>query len=114
MGRGDAKTTIQQLSDFFYAYSVERGWEAGYNPSFLAKSIVIEAAELLELFQKDDSKLAVTKLKDAKIKQDVSYEIVDILYYLLMLAKIGDIDITHATQEKLKELAKRYPPKESK
>jgi NTP pyrophosphatase (non-canonical NTP hydrolase) len=109
MKNTDASTTIKSLSDQLYLFSRGRNWDKGYNPSFLTKSIIIEAAELLEHFQKYDGAAAIEKMKDAVAKEKVASEIVDVLYYLLMLAKTLDIDMTRATQDKLVELATRYP-----
>jgi len=105
----DATTTIKDLSDQFFAYSRARDWDKGYNPSFLAKSIIIEAAELLEHFQKHDGVTAVEKMKDEAAKKAVAWEMVDVMYYLLMLAKTLDIDMVTVTRDKLEELATRYP-----
>ncbi len=111
MRQSDESITIQQLSDIFYRFSEDRNWTIGYNPSFLSKSIVIEAAELLEHFQKEDGELAKRKLKDIKIKKEVTDEMVDVLYYLMMLFRILEIDIAAASDAKLAELSKRYPTK---
>lgn len=111
MRQNDDSITIQQLSDIFYRFSEDRKWTDGYNPSFLSKSIIIEAAELLEHFQKEDGELAILKLKDAKTRKEVTQEMVDVLYYLMMLFRVLGIDISAATDNKLKELSKRYPAK---
>lgn len=105
----NATTTLKEISDHFYEYSKARGWEKGYDPSFLSKSIIIESAELLEHFQKHDGESALLKMQDANAKKEVTWEMVDILYYLLMLAKILDVDMVVASREKLEELATRYP-----
>lgn len=109
MKNTDATTTLKDLSDQLFAYSKARAWDKGYNPSFLAKSIIIEAAELLEHFQKHDGAAAMEKMKDEAARKKVAWEIVDVMYYLLMLARTIDIDLVHVTQDKLEELATRYP-----
>jgi dCTP diphosphatase len=105
----DAQTTITALSDILFNFSKERSWDKGYDPSFLSKSIIIEAAELLEHFQKSDSKEAYLKMRDPSMRQAVAWEMADVVYYLLMLARILDIDISTSVHEKLANLASRYP-----
>lgn len=109
MQNSDATTTIKSLSDHLLNYSKARSWDKGYDPSFLAKSIIIEAAELLEHFQKHDGEAAMQKMTDQTAKREVAWEMVDIMYYLLMLAKTLDIDMVQVTHDKLEELASRYP-----
>ena len=111
MKNNDTTTTVQELNDRFFAYSQARGWDAGYEPSFLAKSVIIEAAELLEHFQKSDGESAMRKMQDTESKREVAWEMVDVMYYLLMLARTLNIDITSVASDKLKELATRYPAK---
>ncbi len=110
----DSDTTIKDLTDLYYAFSKERNWEEGYNPSFLTKSIIIEAAELLEHFQKSDGKASMDKMQDPQAKQAVAWEMVDVLYYLLMLSRILEIDVVQSSKEKLENLASRYTAKRIK
>ena len=46
----------QETIDRIRKFSEERDWDQFHSPSNLAKSIVIEAAELLECFQWDNEK----------------------------------------------------------
>lgn len=104
----DDETTIKQLIDVFHTFSKARHWDEQDSLSFLAKSVVIEAAELLEHFQQD-AKITHRRAAHPAVKQAISHEMVDILYYLFMLAKMLDIEVTTAVREKLTELESRYP-----
>ena len=53
-------------------FSEERDWEQYHSPANLAKSIVIEAAELLECFQWSD-----TDFNEAHVKE----ELADVMVY---------------------------------
>lgn len=105
----DKNTTIKELRKIFLNFSKERGWEKGYYPNQLAQSVAIEAAELLEQFQWKDNIQSCKSIKLHSHKKNISFEIVDILYYLLMLAEIMNIDVLHYVHLKLKELESRYP-----
>ena len=72
---------------------------------------MVEAAEVLEIFQGMDDVESAKMAEIKKVKQKISDEAVDVLYYLLMLTHVAKIDINEAVSEKLKKLEKRYPPK---
>lgn len=60
----------------------------------LAISLVLEASEVLELFQWQDSINNRSALEE---------ELADVLLYLLQMAKIANIDLEQATLAKLKK-----------
>lgn len=101
--------TLEELRKVFFEFSNKREWHKKYFPNQLAKALIIEAAELLEIFQRRDNKESRELLKNKKIKKDLSYEMVDVLYYLLMLMHVTDIDLKKAVYDKLAELEERYP-----
>ncbi|MFW5838475.1 MAG: nucleotide pyrophosphohydrolase [Bacillota bacterium] len=90
------KDIINQLRIF----TKERNWEQFHTPDNLAKSIMIEAAELLENYQWQP---------DAKDIDNVKDEIADILAYTLMLADYYDFDIRDLLTNKIKKNHKKYP-----
>ena len=79
----------------------------GWNPSAqnVAKSVVIEAAELLEHFQWDN------KEEDLKKKNftEIGFEIVDVMWYLFILVDKLDIDLIDAISHKLNHNEQKYP-----
>ena len=82
----------------------QRDWKQFHTPENLAKSISIEAAELLECFQWNT---------DYDI-QDVKSEIADVFIYLLFLSEELKIDINEVVLDKLKLCEKKYPVSRSK
>jgi NTP pyrophosphatase (non-canonical NTP hydrolase) len=77
----------------------ERDWSQFHTPENLAKSISIEAAELLELFQWS------AEVDDSRLRE----ELADVLTYCLLLAdKIG-ADPEALVLDKLKETRRKYP-----
>lgn len=105
------KTTAEELKDIFLTFSKRRGWEEKYFPSQLAKALVVETAEVLEIFQRMDDAESTKVVQIKEVKEKIADEAVDVLYYLLMLTHVAKIDINDAVAEKLKKLEKRYPPK---
>lgn len=102
------KKLEQEIAD----YLTERGWDT-LTPSDMAKSITIEAAELLELFQWDNKSIAETKadgLRMHKIRQ----ELADVLIYCLDMAVLLGIDSEAVMREKLELNKKKYPASEMK
>ena len=69
----------------------DRDWDQFHAPVHLAKSIVIEAAELLECFQWDDEKYDEEHVKE---------ELADVIVYCQnMLDKLG-LDVDEIVNEK--------------
>ena len=90
-------------------FMVDRGWN-NLNPGDLAKSIIVEGAELLELFQwtnpsKDEVSKDVEKMK--KIKE----ELADVFIYALDLAITLNIDPEEIILKKMEENSKKFPVK---
>lgn len=86
------------------AFVTERDWSQFHSSENLAKSISIEAGELLECFQwsgdADDSR--------------VRYELADVLTYCLMLADQNGWDPVEVILEKLEKTKAKYPVESSK
>jgi dCTP diphosphatase len=77
----------------------ERNWQQFHTPENLAKSISIEAAELLELFQ-------WTEPSDTSEVQD---ELADVITYCLLLADRYELDVEKIVLEKLEKTKAKYP-----
>lgn len=103
---------MKNLEKEIETYLTERGWDK-MTPSDMAKSISIEAAELLEIFQWDNKDIAVTKLDiDRMVK--IKEELADIFIYCLDMAVLLNIDSESIIREKLKYNKNKYPAKEMK
>lgn len=90
---------IKKMTDLILKIRDDRNWEQFHTGSNLAKSISIEAAEILELFQWDDN----------VNKTDLEDEISDVLAYLLLLADKYSIDVVDSFERKMKKNEKKYP-----
>jgi|BioPla2DNA2_1021312.scaffolds.fasta_scaffold73271_1 NTP pyrophosphatase (non-canonical NTP hydrolase) len=81
----------------------ERNWNIYHTPSNLAKSISIEAAELLELYQWSDEATIIERVKE---------ELADVLIYSITLAERLGLNINSIILEKIRKNGIKYPNKE--
>ena len=72
----------------------ERNWNIYHTPSNLAKSISIEAAELLELYQWSDEATIIERVKE---------ELADVLIYSITLAERLGLNINSIILEKIRK-----------
>lgn len=82
----------------------ERDWSQFHSAENLAKSISIEAAELLECFQWGDN------AEDTRVRD----ELADVLTYCLMLADKNGWDPVEVILEKLERTKAKYPIERAK
>ena len=90
---------MKELIKKILKFRDDRNWKSGHTPSNLAKSISIEAAELLELFQ----------WSDAFDKEKLADELADVLIYSFTLADTIGLNIEDIILSKIKKNAKKYP-----
>src|SRR5665213_59324 len=75
---------LQKLQQRVVEFRNARDWEQFHNPKDLAVSLLLEAAEFLEHFQWKSSDEIKDHLK--KKGDDVSDELADVLYWVLLIA----------------------------
>ena len=95
----------QETIDRIRSFSEDRDWDQFHSPENLAKSIVIEAAELLECFQWSDSDYDLQHVKE---------ELADVLVYTQdLLYKLG-LDADEIVNMKMDQNEKKYPVEKAK
>ena len=93
--------TIERIRKF----SEDRDWDQFHSPANLAKSISIEANELLECFQWDDNNYDLEHVKE---------ELADVLVYCRnMLDKLG-LDEDEIVNAKMTRNEEKYPVEKAK
>jgi NTP pyrophosphatase (non-canonical NTP hydrolase) len=92
------KELVKKIIDF----RDNRGWQNNDKPENLAKSIIIEAAELLENYQWGP---------DHADMENVKEEIADVIIYAIAMAHDLGFDIEQIIDEKLEKNALKYPKK---
>ena len=88
--------TIKRILKF----SEDRDWDQFHSPANLAKSISIEANELLECFQWSDDNYDINEVKE---------ELADVMVYCVdMLDKLG-LDVDEIINAKMDKNEAKYP-----
>lgn len=95
------QSTIKRIRKFIE----DRDWGQFHSPSNLAKSIVIEASELLECFQWSD---------DDYNLQNVKEELADVIVYCQDLLDVLGLDVDDIVNMKMDMNEKKYPVDKSK
>ena len=86
-------------------FTEDRDWDQFHSPANLAKSLVIEAAELLECFQWSDTDYDIQHVKE---------ELADVLVYSQnMLDKLG-LDADEIVNAKMSQNEAKYPVDKAK
>ncbi|WP_346675084.1 nucleotide pyrophosphohydrolase [Methanobrevibacter woesei] len=95
---------MEELKEKIIEFQQERDWKKFHTPENLAKSISIEAAELLEHFQWN---------KEYN-KEEVADELADVLNYCILMADALDVDVKEIVLNKIEKNAIKYPIKKFK
>lgn len=95
----------QQTIDRIRKFTEDRDWDQFHSPANLAKSIVIEAAELLECFQWSDEQYDLQHIKE---------ELADVMVYSQnLLDKLG-LDADEIINMKMDQNEAKYPVEKAK
>ena len=93
--------TIDRIRKF----TDDREWNQFHSPANLAKSIVIEAAELLECFQRSDEEYDLQHIKE---------ELADVIIYSQDLLDKLDLDVDEIVNMKITMNEEKYPVEKAK
>lgn len=100
---------IQTLQATVRDFAAVRNWPRFHTPKNLAMALIVEAAELVEIFQWQTPEESARAASDAAQKQRIGEEIADVLIYLLQLAEHTRVDVAAAVRDKLQRNARKYP-----
>lgn len=95
------KETIKRIRNF----TIDRDWDQFHSPANLAKSISIEANELLECFQWNETNYNIERVKD---------ELADVIVYCRNMLDKLNLDEDKIVSEKLDKNEEKYPVSKSK
>ncbi|MCR4595542.1 MAG: nucleotide pyrophosphohydrolase [Lachnospiraceae bacterium] len=90
----------QETIDRIRRFSEDRDWDQFHSPENLAKSIVIEAAELLECFQWSGNEYDLQHVKE---------ELADVIVYAQNLVDKLGLDEDEIVNMKMEQNEKKYP-----
>lgn len=95
---------MDELRDEILQFTRDRDWDQFHSPENLAKSISIEAGELLECFQ----------WGSAYNQEEVEMELADVVNYCIQLADKLGVGLEDIVRKKLQISAQKYPIDKSK
>ena len=95
---------MKELQEKIEKFNEARDWDQFHSPENLAKSISIEAGELLECFQWNNN----------YDKDELKYEIADVLNYCILLCYQIGVDPKQIVLDKMKISEKKYPVEKAK
>ena len=96
----DSSDRLAMLCARIGKFNEDRDWGQFHSPCNLAKSISIEAAELLECFQWDDTDYD---------RNDVIEELADVMNYCIQMSQVLGVDMIDIINEKMDKNEKKYP-----
>lgn len=100
---------FKELQEELKAFAKARNWEPFHTPKNLSMALMVEAAELMELFQwKTPEESRSTKF-DPSLRLRIGEELADVLLYLVQLSEHTGVDLEHAVADKLLKNAKKHP-----
>lgn len=91
-------------------FAAERDWQPFHTPKNLSTALMVEAAELAEIFQWMTPEESQQASLDPERQARIADELADVLLYLLQVADHCEVDLARATAHKLARNAERFPP----
>lgn len=95
---------MKELTEEIIKFNEDRDWDQFHSPENLAKSICIEAGELLECFQWNNE-FDIDEVKS---------ELADVINYSLLLANKLGVNPEKIVLEKMEKTAQKYPIEKAK
>ena len=100
---------IQALQLTLRDFAAARHWQPFHTPKNLSTALMVEAAELAEIFQWMTPVASQQAHDDAEVKEHIADEVADVLLYLVQLADHCAIDLPLAVANKLLKNAIKHP-----
>jgi NTP pyrophosphatase (non-canonical NTP hydrolase) len=110
----DHKTNIHELKEKVKKFCEDRDWDQFHNAKDLAIGIITESSELLEHFRWKNGKEVEELFKNPKKREEIGEEMADVLYFLLRLAQMYDIDLATELDKKIEKNNLKYPVEKAK
>ena len=96
---------LEEVKQRIDKFNKDRDWDQFHTPANLAKSISIEANELLECFQWSDTNYDIEAVKE---------ELADVMNYCIQMSMVLGVDIIDIINSKMDKTEKKYPVDKSK
>ena len=95
----------QETIDRIRKFTIDRDWDQFHSPANLAKSISIEASELLECFQWSDTEYDLQHVKE---------ELADVIVYCQDMLDKLNLDVDEIVNIKMEQNEAKYPVEKAK
>ena len=96
---------LEILKQRIKKFNEDRDWDQFHTPSNLAKSICIEASELLQCFQWNDTDFDIEEVKE---------ELADVMNYCIQMSQVLNVDLIEIINSKMDKTEKKYPVDKAK
>lgn len=100
---------LEELQKRVVTFRERRDWAQFHHPKELASALSIEVAEIMELFRFKTAAEVISMVEEPAFHEELSAEVADTLFLLLLLAYEGKVNLREAFEKKLELLEKRYP-----
>ena len=110
----DNERKIHELKDKVRDFCQERDWDQFHNAKELAIALSIVASELLEIFRWKSPEEVKALFENEKKKEDIEDEMADVLYFLVRMAQLYDLDLSDALDKKMRKNEEKYPDEKAK
>lgn len=101
---------VKKLQAVLREFAQERDWQPFHTPKNLAMALIVESAELAEIFQWMTPEQSKSAAVDGELKQRIGEEVADVLLYLLQIADHTGLDLEQVVNDKLLKNAIKHPP----
>lgn len=101
---------IQALQQSLREFAAARNWQPFHTPKNLSTALMVEAAELAEIFQWMTAEESQAAHLYPAIRERIADEVADVLLYLLQVADHCAIDMSSAVANKRDKNAVKHPP----
>jgi NTP pyrophosphatase (non-canonical NTP hydrolase) len=109
---GGEMSELLQLTELAERFRDERDWKQFHNLKDMVVSLQLESSELLEMVQWRSGEALDEHFR--RERDQVGDELADILYWILLIARRLDIDLSEAFKRKMRKNEEKYPVAESR
>lgn len=97
---------IEELKEKIHQFTVERDWDQFHDGKNLALALMLEAAELNEIFLWKNA-------EDAKVEK-IKEELADVFNYAFLIAEKYNLDVKQIILDKMRINGEKYPVEKAK
>ncbi len=101
----DKSTTIDELKQKIQAFRSARDWQ-NEDPKDIALSLILEASELLEVFQ---WKTGEEVKSESRLYGAICDELADVVWWVLVMTDRLGVDLSQALEKKIAKNEVKYP-----